>query len=288
MMSWTRNIYSKLRWRLKMLALHAKRELDWLTHGRRYARRQRSGTGVIVSLTSYPPRFGTLHLTLKSLLSQTHVADRTILWIARGDMAALPPAVTQLRAAGLEIIPCDDLKSYKKMIPLLQQGCNAPIVIADDDVHYWPDWLEQLMEARDPARLEVICHRMHRVKLGADGLPVAYNEWEFETGNTESSILNFPTGIGGVLYPPNVFGPEVLNVDAFTAYCPRGDDIWFWWMARNNGATFRRVPHRQEFHTWEGTQEVALWKDNLGAMMNDNQIRAMIGAYGFDTERKTT
>jgi hypothetical protein len=48
------------------------------------------------------------------------------------------------------------------------------------------------------------------------------------------------------------------------------------------------VPHQQEFHTWEGTQEVALWKDNLGAMMNDNQIRAMIGAYGFDTERKTT
>jgi hypothetical protein len=134
----------------------------------------------------------------------------------------------------------------------------------------------------------VICHRMHRVKLGADGLPVAYNEWEFETANRESSTLNFPTGIGGVLYPPNVFGPEVLNVDAFTAHCPRGDDIWFWWMARANGATFKRVPHQQDIHTWEGTQEVALWKDNLGAMMNDNQIRAMIGAYGFDTERKTT
>lgn len=288
MISWTRDIYLKLRWRLKMLALHTEIELNWLKQGRRYARAKRSGSGVIVSLTSYPPRFGTLHLTLKSLLSQLHVADRIILWIARGDMAALPPAVTGLRAAGLEIIACDDLKSYKKMIPLLQQGCNAPIVIADDDVHYWPDWLGQLVQARDPGKLEVIAHRMHRVKLDASGLPVPYNEWEFETTDRTSSRLNFPTGIGGVLYPPNVFKPEVLNVEAFTTHCPRGDDIWFWWMARANGATFRRVPHQQEIHCWEGTQEVALWKDNLGAMMNDNQIRAMIGAYGFTAERTTT
>jgi hypothetical protein len=286
MRSWFKHQRSSLQWHYNKLALYATLEANWLAYGRRYAHVKRGGSGLVVSLTSYPPRFGTLHLTLKSLLSQSFVPDRIVLWIARADMALLPAAVTDLQRAGLEIVACDDTRSYKKMIPLLQQGTSAAIVTADDDVYYWRDWLRQLVQARDPAKLEVICHRMHRIKLNADGLPVSYNEWDFETSNTESSPLNFPTGIGGVLYPANVFSPEVLDVHAFMTLCPRGDDIWFWWMARANGATFRRVPEVNEVHCWDGTQEVALWKDNIGATFNDNQIRAMIGAYGFSKERK--
>jgi hypothetical protein len=286
MISWLKHTRNSLRWRYNMLGLHATLETNWLAYGRRYAHAKRRGTGVVVSLTSYPPRFGTLHLTLKSLLSQSLVPERIVLWIAHADIALLPAAVTDLQRAGLEIIACDDTKSYKKMIPLLQQGSAAAIVTADDDVYYWRDWLKQLVQARSPGKLEIVCHRMHRVKLNADGLPVSYNEWDFETSNAESSPLNFPTGIGGVLYPANVFTPEVLDVDAFMTLCPRGDDIWFWWMARANGATFKRVPEVNEVHCWDGTQEVALWKDNIGATFNDNQIRAMIGAYGFIKERK--
>jgi hypothetical protein len=37
---------------------------------------------LIVSLTSYPDRFPTLHKTVRSLLSQDMLADRTILWVA--------------------------------------------------------------------------------------------------------------------------------------------------------------------------------------------------------------
>jgi len=286
MINWMKHKRSSLRWRYNRLVLHATLEANWLASGRRYAQAKRAGTGLIVSLTSYPPRFGTLHLTLKSLLSQSFVPERIVLWIARADMGLLPRAVTDLQRAGLEIIACDDIKSYKKMIPLLQQGSQADIVTADDDVYYWRDWLAQLVNARDPGKLEIVCHRMHRIKLDADGLPVSYNEWDFETSNAESSPLNFPTGIGGVLYPANVFGPEVLDVQAFMSLCPRGDDIWFWWMARANGATFKRVPEENEVHCWDGSQEVALWKDNIGATFNDNQIRAMIDAYGFIKERK--
>ncbi|MEF9929280.1 MAG: hypothetical protein RR804_15760, partial [Massilia sp.] len=235
MISWLQNKRSRLHLRWNKLILHATLEMNWRRYGRRPGCANDVKAGVVVSLTSYPPRFSTLHWTLKSLLSQSYAADRVVLWIAHADIALLPPAVTRLQRAGLEIIACDDTKSYKKMIPLLQQGCASAIVTADDDVFYWRDWLQQLVQARVPGKLEVICHRMHRIRLDANGLPVSYNEWEFETSNAESSPLNFPTGIGGVLYPANVFGPEILNVPAFTALCPRGDDIWFWWMASMNG-----------------------------------------------------
>ncbi|WP_156369444.1 glycosyltransferase family 2 protein [Duganella sp. Leaf126] len=289
MTSWLKHKTRRLRERAANLRRFVVLERDWLAYGRHYgARRQAGGSagavadaGIVVSLTSYPPRFATLHLTLKSLLSQSLAPARVVLWIARADMDKLPPAVTALRAAGLEIEACDDTRSYKKMIPLLQQGERRAIVTADDDVYYWRDWLQQLADARTPGRLEVVCHRMHRIRLDAAGLPLPYSDWEHDVHDTRADVTHFPTGIGGVLYPPGVFGPEVLDVAAFSRLCPNGDDIWFYWMARSNGARSKRVPDVNQLYCWEGSQEAALWQNNLVGKANDTQIGAMIGAYGF-------
>jgi hypothetical protein len=282
--SWLTGKVTRLRWHASNLMRSAVLAWRWQQHGRHYGARRVKGNRVVVSLTSYPPRFSTLHLTLKSLLSQSFLPERVVLWIAHADMPLLPPAVTALQAAGLEIKACDDLKSYKKMIPLLQETLDLTIVTADDDVYYWHDWLQQLVAMREPGKLEVICHRMHRMRLEASGNPLPYNDWEFESTNHESSVLNFPTGIGGTLYPAGVFDSRVLDIDSFMTLCPRGDDIWFWWMARARGATFRRTGSGNEVFCWDGTQEIALWRDNLGINYNDRQIRAMIDAYGFTRE----
>ena len=158
---------------------------------------------LIVSLTSYPARFGTLHLTLKCLLSQSVAPDRVILWIAHSDRPYLTPAILKLQKVGLQIEFCDDLLSYKKIIPALRCFPSSFIVTADDDLHYWSTWLEELINGYQEDPSGVICHRAHRIQLGADKLPAAYNQWEFETLRTDSSALNFQTGGAGALYPPN-------------------------------------------------------------------------------------
>ncbi len=57
---------------------------------------------LVVSLTSYPPRFPTLHLTLMTLLSQQVLPDRVVLYVFEGDHASLPRDVVALRfPAGL-------------------------------------------------------------------------------------------------------------------------------------------------------------------------------------------
>ena len=101
------------------------------------------GAPLIVTLTSYPPRFPTLGATLRSLLDQTVQADRTILWLAEQDLALLPDDVIVLKDFGLEIRTCADLRSYKKLIPALQAFPDAWFATADDDVYYRPDWLEE-------------------------------------------------------------------------------------------------------------------------------------------------
>ena len=45
------------------------------------------------------------------------------------------------------------------------------------------------------------------------------------------SFLNFLTGVGGVLYPPNSLHQDILSQEGFSSLCPNADDIWFWAMA---------------------------------------------------------
>ncbi|NGZ88045.1 glycosyltransferase family 2 protein [Duganella aceris] len=237
---------------------------------------------VVISLTSYPPRFGTLHLTLQSLLLQAHTKKKVALWIAHKDIDKLPTLVTALVDYGLEIHACEDTRSYKKLIPALKRYPTHPIVIADDDAYYWPQWLDELLAtARGSDGNEVICHRMHRIRLGADGLPLPYTQWESESRRTDASPLHFPTGIGGVLYLPGILPAEVFDQQAYTELCPTGDDIWFYWMARSNGASFRCTQSTDYIHNWRGSQAAALAINNVGNDMNDKQIMAMIDRFGY-------
>jgi len=100
---WPR-LYLSLRWRMP----HRKRS-------------HRLPGVLVVSLTSYPPRFGTLPLTLRSLLRQTVKPDHLILWIAPADFPLLPRSVTGLQACGLDLRVTEDIKSYKKIIPALDE-----------------------------------------------------------------------------------------------------------------------------------------------------------------------
>ncbi len=243
-----------------------------------------SGLGhpLVLSLTSYPPRFSTLATTLKSLLMQSIRPDHVELWIADKDMAVLPQSVLGLRRYGLSIRTCTDTRSYKKIIPALAAHPDAVIVTADDDAYYWPTWLEQLVKAYDPASKEVLCHRGHRIIRRGDGLPAPYRTWEFDTRDVSASRSTFPTGLGGVLYRPGIFLPDVLREDLFQSYCPTGDDIWLFWMAALNGARFRKIGPPRRFILWRGGQDVALYNHNVvGDDRNDAQIAAMIEAYGF-------
>lgn len=235
---------------------------------------------LIVSLTSYPERFSSLHLTLKCLLSQNVAPDLVILWIAHADKELLTPNITKLSSSGLVIDFCDDLRSYKKIIPTLERQMNAYIVTADDDVYYGRSWLKQLVTVSLANPKDVVCHRSHTIRLGTDNLPLPYNNWILDSQQFEASPLTFQTGVGGVLYPPNVFYRDVLNISLFTELCFHADDIWLYWMMRMNGRVSRRVDSRFRMYCWPGTQKNALWLSNMVRCKNDIDIDRMLNHYG--------
>ena len=238
---------------------------------------------LFVTLTSYPPRFLHLSKTLKSLLDQTVQADGVMLWIAEADFDLLPKDVLALQSYGVEIRVTKDIKSYKKLVPALQENLERNYVTADDDIYYPPNWLEALVQTSKANPNCVVAGRVHLAPITEKGHFTRYRDWTLATHLTEAPSQKtrlFPTGVGGVLYPPHTFDPQVLDESLFMRLAPRGDDIWFFWMARLNNK--RQIKAQIEFKIidWPNTQDVALYNDNLHGDGNDKQIEAMSNHFG--------
>lgn len=256
--------------------------LRWMR--RKYIERERHNlpSKLIVSVTSFPARYPTLPLTLKCLLTQSVQPDHVILWLSEKEASALTTEILDLCQDGLEIKTCDDHRSYKKIIPTLNQYPDSFVATADDDCYYWSTWLKGLTTEFAPDRHEVICHRAHEILVCTDGNPLPYSRWRHNVKAGSASHLLFPTGVGGVLYRPGIFDPTVTNSEMYLRLAPRADDAWLYFMASLNGAKFRKVGPRRTVIPWPQTQMVGLRTTNLGPNgENDTQIQNLISSFGF-------
>lgn len=192
------------------------------------------GSNIIVSLTSFPERMNEVHYALYSLLTQTFKPEKVILWLAEEQFPNrekdIPQEVLKLQKNGLEIDWCEDIKSYKKLIPSLEKYPDKIIITTDDDIFYEKDLIERLVEAHKNNPNNIICHRAHKIKL-SNGKFAPYKKWKKKYNGYKPSFLNFFTGVGGVLYPVNSLYKDITNRELFTKLAPKADDIWFWAMA---------------------------------------------------------
>lgn len=276
-------MYGRLRWKLQRLRARAP---SWLYRilmevaratSNRASRHELPGE-LIVSLTSYPARYPLLHLTLKCLLRQDIRADRVVLWIARGDIVKLPKRVLRLQGLGLEIAATEDTRSFKKIVPALRRFPNAVIVTADDDVYYPRDWLRSLVQEYSSRAPAIVCHRGHLPTFTASGDTCPYGNWQWEARCPEGSNILMPTGVGGVLYPPNSLDSRVLDENLFSSLCPYADDLWLYFMGRLRGAHYRTVPTIFRLREW--TSSHGLSGENVSKGRNDQQVARLEAHFG--------
>lgn len=236
---------------------------------------------VVVSLTSFSARFPNLDLVIKSIKQQTLQPEKIILWVSHADYEKLPLKVSVLQDEQFEVHQCDDLKSYKKLIPALEKFPGKTIVTADDDLYYWPNWLNNLVEVHKLNPAAIVAHRVHRINPGKIS---TYLDWEHASISPSSqnmSPLNFPVGVAGVLYPPGCFYSDVFNRDLFMQLCPTGDDIWFYWMFRLNGRSAIGTGVKDCLISIDNYMSPSLCEKNLFQGENDKQIENMMNKYGF-------
>ncbi|MGX5913616.1 hypothetical protein ACR0ST_02615 [Aliidiomarina sp. Khilg15.8] len=237
---------------------------------------------LIVTLTSFPARYPILHHTLHSLLTQSVRADKVMLWLYEEDVATLPASVRDLQSEGLTIRTCPrDTRSFKKLIPSLEQFPDAFLVTADDDIFYRPDWLEELLTGYD-GTADILCLRAHYIRCQESGKPRPYRTWERKTEATGPSDHLFFTSGAGVLFPPHSLPATTCDEALFTALTPHADDIWLNWMAQASDSAVRRVGTNRQVIAWSEARLSSLWEINKTAESgNDKQIEAVIERFGF-------
>lgn len=245
---------------------------------------------LIISFTSFPERTKEVHFTIYSLLTQELKPDEVILWLAKeqypNGLDDLPEVLLKLTKCGLTIKWCEDLRSYKKLLPTLKEYPDDVIVIVDDDVYYPKDWLKKLYDEHLKDPKTVIGHRLHYIRLDANGKPLPYKQWQKNITKPVPSYRNFLTGCGGILYPPHSLYKDVDNMDLIRKLAPYADDIWFWAMSLLNNVKiktfkgrYRKVLLVNPEREMRQTDELTLTKVNIAGGGNDKQMDEVIASY---------
>lgn len=240
-------------------------------------------SNVIISLTSYPARIGTVYLTVMTLLNQTVKPREVILWLAKeqfpNERKDLPSKLTNLEDKGLKICFCEDLRSHKKYYYTMKDDPDAYVITVDDDVYYPENLVELLMSTSCKFPDTVVCTWGHEIFL-ENGDVYTADKWQYSKGGNEPSYTLIPTGVGGVLYPPHSLSEEVFNKDAIREQCINADDLWLKAMALLKGTKAVRVDRPAKlFFSILSTQKEGLYYDNAIQDKNSVAWRNIMEAY---------
>lgn len=251
---------------------------------------QTEGSELIISLTTYGERIYTVHLVIESLFMQTLKPCRIILWLAEDEFSdcKLPLSLLSKKERGLEIRYCQDIRSYKKLIPCREMFPHANIVTVDDDVIYPPDFLENLYLEHCNYPDDIIFTK-GRVITFDKGLVKPYLEWDENKNMCNDSLRYLPVGVGGVLYPPKALSDEMFNQKRFEELAPYADDLWFKAMSLLNKTRSRQTSYGvrmnsdakflSRFVPIEDEQQEKLSEKNVLEFGNDVQFMRLMETY---------
>jgi protein O-GlcNAc transferase len=236
----------------------------------------------VISLTSHPARFATLHIALDQLLNQQLIPKKIYLNIAQSDISKLPTRIKELESGGvLKINSCSDLGPGKKLIPTLKLEENLPIVVVDDDLFFETDLTMKLLVQHHLSPKNVVAKRVHKIIYEANGSIASYSKWikNYSLSNGPASDL-FPTSGAGTLYKKEFFHPDVMDEESYKALSLHTDDLWWFVHSKRAGVITKRMAGYSKLEFIDGTQENGLW--NTGNKdRNDPNLKSLLSKYSL-------
>lgn len=238
-------------------------------------------TKVIISLTSHPGRISTIHICIDSLIKQNYRNRKIILWLSLDQFPHreqdLPEALLKFKEfEDFEIRWVnDDLKPHKKYYYACQEFKKYPVIIVDDDVIYDVNMVRRLVDSYKKYPSCISCHRANLMLMRKDKTFRSYNTWPmgYTLLTDTPSYQLLPTGVGGVLYPPKALPDYTFNDIIIKKYCLLCDDLWLKMMAVLNGFKTVVIKNYSNYTLIDGSQDVALWRENVGKSNNDITLK---------------
>lgn len=223
-------------WLSESNALHKTKrtEEEWLEVNKKYY----FTSDIVVSLTTHGERVKYIQATLESLLKQTIKPYKIVVVLSNADYAQIPSNIISfMNEHKIETITCEkDLGPHTKYYFAMQKYRNNPIVTVDDDIVYDNNLLELLLKGYNKFPNCVSANRVHKIRYNADGTPIDYMKWQIQYKDEymKPSFDLFATGVGGVLYPPNILDIDgVLREDIDKSFF--ADDVYLKWRENELG-----------------------------------------------------
>lgn len=235
---------------------------------------------LIVSLTSYPGRIHVVEQTIESILRQSLKPDAVILWLADSQFPnkekSLPKSLLRYKKFGLQVRWCDDLKSYKKLIPALKEFPDDIIVTADDDIIFWENWLEAMYASYLKHPDCIHGHHAYFYQFDEE-----LNLLKTSVNNT-IGVLNSTNILGsgaGILFPSHSLAEEA-TIEDFMKIAPSNDDMWWWAMAKLKQTPLLLIEQRCEnIVCIENTQDNGLWMSINSKGEGSRQFKNIINRF---------
>lgn len=202
-------------------------------------KRYKNTPDLLVSLTTWPKRINESIITIDRLLKQkTDCNYKIFLVLSKEEFNENDNRLNYFYYLSkttdkLEIFWINEnIKSYKKLLPIYQKfGNKFPILVCDDDILYPEDWLDKLWQEYRKDKTCVYANYGDTFCGIKNGILQLKNEinGNFSPIRNSKSFINKPAGSSGVLYPSNIFNDiRFYDYELIKKISPTDDDTWFW------------------------------------------------------------
>lgn len=227
----------------------------------------------IISLTSFPPRINGVSRVVYSVLRCPEITefDKCILVLSEEEFPNkendLPSDLNKLIDSGLLELIWDkgNIRSHKKLMPILEKYPDATVLIIDDDVIRPKNFLKAFLEDHKKYPNDIIAGRMN-VYL-SDSKFVRYKNPQKRCLDYGHIIKNGrpANGCGGTLYPAHTFTDKrFFDRKLFMELSPTSDESWQFYfnMLENRNIRLISTPLKEIFIEGSQQQKTALYRTN--------------------------
>lgn len=132
---------------------------------------------IVLSLATYPPRFSTIDLPLKSLLLQSVKPDKILVWMPCA-LSELPQNMRKYEEYGVSFRKAPhDFYSHLKYFYTLQEYANDIVITVDDDAIYPTDLISTLIHTHNKYPSCICARRVHQITWDEEGNINPYTQW---------------------------------------------------------------------------------------------------------------
>ena len=241
--------------------------------------KQYNSEKVIVTLTTHGVRLQHVSKTIFSILNGTFKDIHIVLTLSNKLLDKIPIDLKLMIDNNIiELLPVEkDLGPHTKYFYTMLKYKNVPIITIDDDGIYDKNTISNLYKTYLDNKNCVCANRVHKIRIKNKKIDL-YKKWYYEYKNEEKpSNLLFATGVGGVLYPPDILNINETCIDEINK-CKWADDIYLKVLEirYNIKVVYTKtkyilpLPFKNEIRRI--TQDVGLYKKNIQSG-NDKYIK---------------